>query len=410
MKKEICHAYKTCGGCTYMGVAYQEQLFEKRKYIQSLFPKEEVGMVVGMEDPYHYRNKVYATFGYDKDENLIAGMYEENSHDLVFVPDCLIQNDTANQIVASLVKNAGRMKIEPYNEDTGKGVLRHCYIRVSHSTGKALVVIVIGAKQLPSSRELVQDLLKDCPQVDSIVLNWNSENTSMILGPRERVIYGSGFITDEIGGLKFRIGSRSFYQVNPVQTEKLYAKAIELAGLTRRDTVLDACCGIGTISLFAAKKAKEVVGVEINESSIRDAVFYCDNARTFLERLMDTPDVVILDPPRAGMGYHFMSSLSRLGSRRIVYISCNPKSQADDIACLHGYRIKAIVPVDMFPFTKHIENIVVLEKSRERRNFHEGKKGRAPYRTAKDFQPHKDKSRTNGSHKPDNRRKNNKNS
>lgn len=378
MKNKICHAYKVCGGCQYMGTAYVETLFEKRKYIQSLFPDHEVEMVIGMEDPYHYRNKVYATFGYDRNEKLIAGMYEEYSHDLVTVPDCMIQNDTANRIVASLTAIASRMHIEPYDEDTHQGSLRHAYIRVSQASRKALVVIVIGSKQLPGSKELVHALIQENPEICSVVLNWNDKKTSMVLGERDKVLYGSGYIEDTIGGIVFRISAKSFYQVNPIQTEKLYAKAIELAQLNPNTTMLDACCGIGTISLFAAKQAKEVVGVEINESSIKDAVhnaeknnirnagFYCDDARTFLERLLDTPDVVLLDPPRSGMGYHFMTSLSKMKPKRIVYVSCNPESQAQDISFLRNYQIEKIVPVDIFPWTKHVENIVQLTYHKEK--------------------------------------------
>lgn len=355
-----------------MGTAYPETLFEKRKYVQSLFPAQDVDMVIGMEDPYHYRNKVYATFGYDRNEKLIAGMYEEYSHDIVTVPDCMIQNETANHIIVSLTEIASRMHIEPYDEDTHTGSLRHAYIRVSHATGRALVVLVIGSKQLPGSKELVHDLVAANPEIFSVVLNWNDKKTSMILGERDKILYGPGFVEDTIGDITFRISAKSFYQVNPVQTEKLYAKAIELAKLNKNKTVLDACCGIGTISLFAAKQAREVVGVEISESSIRDAIhnaekngiqnagFYCDDARTFLERLMDTPDVVLLDPPRSGMGYHFMTSLSKMAPQRIVYVSCNPSTQAEDISFLKNYAIEKIVPVDIFPWTKHVENIVAL--------------------------------------------------
>lgn len=372
MKNKICHAYKVCGGCQYMGTAYPETLFEKRKYVQSLFPDQEVDMVIGMDDPYHYRNKVYATFGYDRNEKLIAGMYEEYSHDIVTVPDCMIQNDTANRIIRSLTEIASRMHIQPYDEDTNQGTLRHAYIRVSHQSGKALLVIVIGSRQLPGSKELIHDLIQQNPEICSIVLNWNDKRTSMVLGERDKILYGNGYVEDTIGGLQFRISAKSFYQVNPVQTEKLYAKAIELAKLNTGKTVLDACCGIGTISLLAAKQAREVVGVEISESSIRDAIhnaekngiqnagFYCDDARIFLERLMDTPDVVLLDPPRSGMGYHFMAALSKMSPKRVVYVSCNPATQAEDISFLKNYRIEKIVPVDIFPWTKHVENIVSL--------------------------------------------------
>lgn len=374
MKNRICHAYKVCGGCQYMGTTYKETLFEKRKYVQSLFPEQTVDFVVGMEEPYHYRNKVYATFGLDRNEKLVAGMYEEYSHDIVTVTDCMIQNDTANKIISSLVAIASDMHIDPYDEDTNYGCLRHAYIRVSQQTGKALLVIVIGSKQLYGSKELIHRLVQDNPEITSIVINWNDKNTSMVLGERDKVVYGSGYITDTIGGIEFRISAKSFYQVNPEQTEKLYAKAIELANLNKNTTVLDACCGIGTISLFAAKQAKEVVGVEINPSSIKDAqyneeknhiknaFFYCDDAKTFLERLMDTPDVVLLDPPRSGMGEHFMTSLDKMGPKRIVYVSCNPATQAEDIAYLTNYQIETITPVDLFPWTKHVETVVLMSR------------------------------------------------
>ena len=367
---------KTCGGCRYMGTAYPQQLFEKRKYISTLFPDHEVDLVTGMDDPYHYRNKIYAAFGYDKNRRLIAGMYEENSHDLVFEQNCMIQNETGNRIIASLCDIAGKMKIEPYDEDTGRGTLRHAYLRISKATGKALLVIVIGSRELPGSKHLVHELVQANPEIETIVLNKNDKDTSMVLGEWERVIYGSGYITDCIGGLEFRISSRSFYQVNPVMTEKLYEKAIEMAGINKTTTVLDACCGIGTISLLAAKKAKEVVGVEINEAAIRDAKFnaeknqirnaefYCDDAENFLERLLDKPDIVLLDPPRAGMGKKFMHALAEMKPKRIVYISCNPKTQAEDVkeVLSAGYEIKQIVPVDMFPFTSHVETVVLMSR------------------------------------------------
>ncbi len=371
-----CHAWKRCGGCRFMGTAYPEQLFEKRKFIQSLYPGEEVDMVIGMDDPYHYRNKIYAAFGYDRDENLVAGMYEEESHELVMAPDCLIQNEIGNRIISSIVKNAREMKIEPFDEDRGTGVLRHAYIRVSHMTGKVLLVLVIGSKDLPGSKRLVQKLVQENPEIETIVLNWNRRSTSMVLGERERIIYGDGNIIDSIGGIPFRISSKSFYQVNPVQTEKLYKTAIDLAQLDKHTTVLDTCCGIGTISLLAAQKASEVVGVEINESSIKDAEhnarvnhiknahFYCDDAKDFMDRMLDKPDVVIMDPPRSGMGNPFMSKLAAMNPKRCVYISCNPASQAEDLKLMkvHGYKIEKIVPVDLFPFTKHTENIVVLAR------------------------------------------------
>jgi len=371
MENTVCPYAKECGGCTYMGTEYSLQLQKKKDYVQSLFdhPAEDV---IGMENPYHYRHKVYAAFGKNRKGKVIAGMYEEGSHHLIKVPDCLIQNECANRIVSSMVKAANDMRIEPYNEDRRTGILRHAYIRVSHKDNSVLLTVVIAGRQLPGAKKFLQRIRKENPEIKSIVINENSAKTSMVLGKKESVVYGSGTITDTILGTSFRISSKSFYQVNPVQTELLYAKALELAQLDGHTTVLDVCCGIGTISLIAAKQAASVIGVEINPSSIHDAIhnaktnnirnarFYCADASKFIDELEEIPDVVFLDPPRSGMGEHFMTCLNTLRPNRIVYISCNPVTQAEDIAHLSGYSVKKIVPVDMFPFSRHVETVCLL--------------------------------------------------
>ena len=374
---KYCPVSKKCGGCAYIDVPYEEQLKMKREEMRKIFRTKAVEPVLGMKDPYHYRHKIYASFARDKKTNRIyAGMYEENSHRKVPSEMCLIQHTLANEILTTICKLAESMRIEIYDEDSGRGTLRHAYIRISKATNDVLLDIVIGSKGLPSSKNFVNALVKKFPQIKTIILNFNRAHTSMILGKDERVLYGLGYITDRIGGLEFRISSKSFYQVNPEQTEVLYRTALSLAKIKDTDVVLDACCGIGTISLLAAQSAKHVIGVEINPQAIRDAKnnakhnkllnteFYAADATEFIQRMNIKPDVVILDPPRSGMTLPFMHKLAQLSPDRVVYISCNPYTQVTDIEPLKkaGYKIKKIVPVDLFGFTPHVETIVLLSK------------------------------------------------
>lgn len=372
---KYCPVAKKCGGCRYIHDESEDSLEIKQNTVKDLFTGYKVNPIIGMKDPYHYRHKVYATFSHGKDGKILAGLYEENTHRLVDSKMCLIQHVKANSILQDICVLATQMHIESYDENTGRGVLRHAYIRVSHATGDVLLVLVIGSKDLPGSHVFVNKLLEKHPEIRSVVLNWNRENTSMILGNRDRVIYGKGWIEDSILGLKYRISAHTFYQVNPVQTEVMYQTALEFADIKKNDTVLDMCCGIGTISLLAAKKARYVLGVEINPKSIQDAEnnarnnhinnceFMAMDAEEFIQNLIDTPDVVFLDPPRSGFSESFMKSLSRLSPDRIVYISCNPVTQARDYKVIEKYyRIERIQPVDNFAFTAEIENIVLLKK------------------------------------------------
>ncbi len=376
---KYCPVNKKCGGCSFLDIPYDEQLKNKREEMRKLFRTKLVEPVMGMKEPYHYRHKVYATFNKDrKTGKIYACMYEENSHRKVPSQMCLIQHALANDILTTLCKLAESMHIDVYNEDNGTGTLRHAYIRISKATNDVLLDIVIGSKGLPSSKNLVNALVKKHPQIKTIILNYNRAHTSMILGKEERVLYGKGYIQDTIEDIKFRISSKSFYQVNPVQTEALYHTALTLAKIKETDTVLDACCGIGTISLLAAKKAKQVIGVEINPQAIFDAKqnakdnhitntqFYAKDAAVFIQQMKVKPNVVILDPPRSGMTLPFMHKLVELSPERIVYISCNPYTQVKDIEPLKkaGYQIKKIIPVDMFPFTKNIETVVLLSQQK----------------------------------------------
>ena len=381
-KKEgtACKVAKKCGGCQYQGVPYEKQLSEKQKAVRQLMqPFCKTAEITGMQDPYHYRNKVHAVFARKKDGTIISGVYEEGTHRVVPVEACQIEDEKADAIINDIRGLLKSFKIKTYNEDTGYGLLRHVLIRRGFTTGEIMVVLVLGSPVMPSKNNFVKALRKLHPEITTVVLNVNDKRTSMVLGDRETTIYGKGYIEDVLCGLTFRISSKSFYQINPVQTEKLYGKAMELAGLTGKERVIDAYCGIGTIGMVAAKSAKEVIGVELNPDAVRDAIknakrnqmknirFYQDDAGRFMEKMAakgEKADVVFMDPPRSGSTEQFMKSAVTLAPQKIVYISCDPQTQARDLKYLtkHGYKAMVAYPYDMFPFTKHAENIVLLVK------------------------------------------------
>jgi len=371
-----CPVHAACGGCRYIEQPYAATLQKKQEEAARIYAGLPLEPILGMADPYHYRHKVYASFYLDKAHHVAAGLYEEETHQPIRSEDCLIQEASANRILKSVCAIATRMHLAPYDEDRRQGVLRHLYLRVSHSEKTVLMVLVTGARVLPGSREFVHSVLKENPQIKSIVLNFNDRRTSMVLGDADKVLYGPGCIYDSIGGIRFRISAHSFYQVNPVMTETLYQTAITLAGLTPEQSVLDLCCGIGTISLLAAKQAKTVTGVEIvrqavsdaranaQDNHIRNARFLCQDAEKFLEQCTQPADAVFLDPPRSGFTESFLRSLSRLAPARILYISCNPETHARDLAVLQkkGYAVRTVQPVDQFPFTAHMEAVSLLER------------------------------------------------
>ena len=292
---------------------------------------------------------------------------------------CLIENAKADEIIVSIRGLLKSFHIRPYNEDTGYGLLRHVLIRTGHVTGQIMVVLVLASPILPSKNNFVKALLKLHPEITTVVINVNNRNTSMVLGDKEHVIYGKGYIEDELCGKRFRISPKSFYQVNPVQTEILYGKALEYAGLTGKETVVDAYCGTGTIGMIASDKAAKVIGVELNADAVRDArnnakanqirniQFYQNDAGKFLVEMTGQGakvDVVLMDPPRSGSTEEFMSSVAQIGPERIVYVSCNPETLVRDLKYFKkkGYRVSKGVGVDMFPFTEHVETVVLLSK------------------------------------------------
>lgn len=379
-KKSLCPVAGKCGGCQWINREYAEQLKAKETRFRRLMePYCRPEPIVGMEEPAHYRNKVHAVFGEDRRHNIISGIYEAKSHRIVPVDSCLIENEKADAIIVSIRGLLPSFKIRPYNEDTGYGLLRHVLVRVGHATGQIMVVLVLASPIMPSKNNFVKALLKLHPEITTIVVNVNERGTSMVLGNKEQVIYGKGYIEDMLCGRSFRISARSFYQVNPVQTEKLYRKAIGYAGLTGSETLVDAYCGTGTIGLIAAKEAGKVIGVELNADAVRDAgnnakanqvkniAFYQDDAGKFLLEMAEQSaavDVVMMDPPRSGSTEEFLDAVGTIAPERVVYVSCNPDTLARDLKYLtqKGYRVEKCGAVDMFPFTEEIEAVVLLSK------------------------------------------------
>lgn len=379
-----CSVSKKCGSCQYQGVPYKEQLAAKQKRMKKLLGKfANVKPIIGMDDPFYYRNKVHAVFDRDKKGNIICGTYEAKTHKVVPIEECMIEDKISQEIIRTIRDMLKSFRIKTYDEDTGYGLLRHVLVRRGFSTDEIMVVLVVGSPIFPSKNNFVKALRKKYPQITTVVLNVNDKKTSMVLGERDIVIYGKGYIRDTLCGCTFRISPQSFYQVNPVQTEILYKTAIEYAGLGRKETVIDAYCGIGTIGLVAAKRAKNVIGVELNPDAVRDARinakenkitnarFYQGDAGEFMENMAENgehADVVFMDPPRIGSDKKFMSSVIKLNPSRIVYISCGPETLARDLEYLtkHGYDVRKIQPVDMFSFTDHCENICLLTKKFEK--------------------------------------------
>lgn len=377
-----CPIYRKCGGCQLQNMDYRRQLQWKqdicRKFLGS-FGKIEP--ILGMENPYHYRNKVQAAFAWDKrGGKIVSGVYQAGTHRVVPVDSCLTEDEKADEIIVSVRKLLKGFKLRPYNEDTGRGLLRHVLVKRGFQTGEIMVVLVTGTPVFTAKKHFVEELLKLHPEITTIVQNVNGGRTSMVLGTNEKVLYGPGFITDILCGCRFRISARAFYQINPVQTEVLYGKAMEFAGLTGKERVLDAYCGVGTIGIVAAKSgAAEVVGVELNRDAVRDAAanarenglknvrFTCGDAGAFMEEAAlagESFDVVFMDPPRAGASREFLTALCSLAPRRVVYISCSPETLGRDLSFLRAnhYRAEKLQPVDMFPHTRHVECVVWLEK------------------------------------------------
>ncbi len=375
-----CSVAKKCGGCQLTNMSYDKQLsFKQSKEIKLLGKFCRVDEIIGMDDPYHYRNKVQAAFGQTKSGMIVSGVYQSSTHNIVKVDSCLIEDKKADEIIVSIRELLKSFKLSVYNDRNGKGFLRHVLVKRAFGTGEIMVVLVTGTTEFKSKNNFCRALLEKHPEITTIIQNVNNNFTSLVLGEKENILYGNGYIVDNLMGFKFRISPKAFYQINYKGTEILYGKAMEFADLSPDDVVIDAYSGVGTIGIIASRYAKEVICVELNSDAVKDARinaslnklknirFYCADATQFLldasKEKIDI-DVVFMDPPRAGSTISFMKSVCKLAPGKVVYISCNPETLARDLVFFSksGYKVKKIQPVDMFPHTQHIETVVLLCK------------------------------------------------
>lgn len=379
-KNPACPYSKKCGGCNYQGISYKEQLKIKQKAAEKLLSSfGTVEKIIGAKEPYFYRNKIHGIFGCDKKGAVYTGIYQEGTHRIVPIEKCLIEDERAQAILRDVCRLVKSFKLPVYDEDRGCGLIRHALIRTGHATGEIMLVLVIASPVMPSKNNFLKELKRLHPEISTVVLNVNHKRTSMVLGEKNITAYGKGYIEDVLCGLRFRISPSSFYQINPLQTEILYHTAVKAAHLTGKERVIDAYCGIGTIGMTAAKRAREVIGIELNKEAVKDAVvnasinqvtnirFINEDARKYMVRMAargEKADIVLMDPPRSGSTKEFIDAVSVLKPERVVYVSCNPGTLAEDLRIFaqKGYKAGLIQPVDMFPFTAHIETCVLLNR------------------------------------------------
>lgn len=380
-----CDVFYKCGGCQIQHMSYNLQLAMKQQQVKNVMHKiahldhVPVHPTIGMEDPWRYRNKVSIPVG-EKDGELITGFYQMRSHQIIDDMDtCVVQEDLNDRMVEAVRRIANRVGIEAYDEKSHTGVLRHIMVRTGQETKETMIVLITRTKNLPHVNEFIRELTETYPNVKSIIHNINPARTNVILGDQTKVLWGQEYIYDSIGQVRFAISAKSFYQVNPTQTKRLYEKALEYAAINEDDTVIDAYCGIGTISLFLAQKAKKVYGVEVVPEAIADAKVNAKlNGMTNVEFAVGTaeevmprwkeeglrPNVIVVDPPRKGCDEGLLNAMIEMGPKRIVYVSCNPSTLARDLRILEdgGYETKEVQPVDMFPQSMHIESVTWLER------------------------------------------------
>ena len=380
--QEDCQTYKRCGGCNLRHIDYEKTLEIKEQTVRNLIRKGLkseviVDKVIGMGNPYHYRNKAQYPFGMDKKGEPVVGIYANRTHEIIPIHHCFIQNPISEKIVKYINTYIKQEKISVYNEKTRKGILRHVVIKIGIQTNEVMCILVLNGERLPKESVLVDKLTQQFPMIKTIVKNINTENTNVILGNKNINLYGNGYIYDILGEYKFKISPMSFYQTNPVQTEVLYHTAMEQAKLDKKDVIWDLYCGIGTIGIFASSFVKKVYGIEVIEQAVRDAkenamLNHIDNIEFLLGAVENTlhilikdkkakPDAVFVDPPRKGLDKETIQNLINIKPSKIIYISCNPATMVRDLVKLEEvYEIKKIQPVDMFPFTSHIEVVTIL--------------------------------------------------
>ena len=373
-----CKICTSCGGCQYQQLAYEAQLKYKTKRVKESLTRiakvdTKVLPCIGMDNPYNYRNKIQVPFNKDRNGKVKFGFYKENSHIIMPIKECAIEDKRAAPILWDIKLLLEEMNIPVYNEDNGKGILRYVLVRTSHHYEELMVVLVTTQMNFPGQRNFINELVNRHPEITTVVENVNNRHTNVILGNQEKVLYGSGYIKDDILGLTFEISASSFFQVNPIQVEKLYEYALNLIDFSKKEVVLDAYSGVGTIGLIAAKNAKKVISVEINKSAHKNAIenakrnnvnnieFVCADAGEYISKSEEDIDILIMDPPRSGSDETFLSTVINKRIKKIIYISCNPETLARDIAYLSSlYKVTYVQPVDMFPMTAHVETVVGL--------------------------------------------------
>ncbi|WP_432404257.1 23S rRNA (uracil(1939)-C(5))-methyltransferase RlmD [Wukongibacter sp. M2B1] len=377
-----CQHFYQCGGCQLQHMTYEAQSNYKEKLVEGLMGGYgKVNRIITMDQPYDYRNKIHSTLSQGKNREIISGIYEQYSHRVIPIDRCIIQDPRADEIIKSIRELMKSFKMRPFDEDTGQGFLRHILVKTGFTSGQIMVVLVVSKTIFPSKNNFVKALLKKHPEITTIVMNVNNRRTSVVLGNTEKVLYGKGTIEDTLCGQVFQISPKSFYQINPIQTEKLYNKAIEMAKLKKSEVIFDAYCGIGTIALNLSSKVKKVIGVELNKDAVQDAIknskrnkiknarFYQGDAGEFMSDMAEAKervDTLFMDPPRSGSDEKFLSSIVKLKPKKVVYISCNPVTQARDVEYLtkYGYKVEEIQPVDMFPHTHHVECCSLLTRKK----------------------------------------------
>ncbi len=381
--KPSCPVPTACGGCSFQALSYEEQLRVKREFVLRELERRlgegiEVLPTVGMENPHGYRNKASVPVRRGRKGEAIWGFFRKGTHEIVPCPSCDIEDPLLSKVIQKAGHLLNELRIPPYDEKEERGAIRGMLARSSRKEGRALLVIISRSRSFPGKKELVERVKSEIPEVSSLVLNIQKERTNVVLGEKEEVLLGPGFIEDELLGLRFRISSKSFYQTNPWMTERLYLRAMEAAGLTKEDFAIDAYSGIGTIGLVASSFAKDVLGIEEVEEAVRDAERNRErNGRTNFHMVLgDCPevlsvlaregrkcDVLFMDPPRKGSTERFLSAAKELSPRKIVYVSCNPATLARDLALLlPEYRLRSAEPFDMFPMTPHVETVALLER------------------------------------------------
>lgn len=383
-----CPYQNECGGCQFMHVDYDYEVKQKELFINDLFKSFKLSEPIKLlraYNPLNYRNKCQMTYKLSKTKKVVCGLYEEYSHRLVTVSDCMLQSKHANTIIKELNKILTKHKIQPYDEKTRSGCLRHVYIRHGFNSKETMVVLVTNGEMFPGRNNVITDLKKLDLGITTIVQNYNSRDTSIVLGDKEKVLYGPGFIYEMVGDYKFKISSKSFFQINTLGMKKLYDLALEKAEISKNDIVIDAYCGVGTISIFASKYANKFIGVELNKQAIQDAKlnakinnitnidFIADDATNFMTHLAKDRkkiDVVIMDPPRDGSTKQFINAIGHLQPRKVVYVSCDPNTLKRDLYQFfeNDYVLKSIDAVDMFSRTQHVEVVTLLELKQDKNN------------------------------------------